>query len=358
MIKFFDDENRFIELFDPNTGFYIRSDVLDENGKETGKDPFMRKFPVLLDIGIMGACGNGLSGQCTVDCYQTGHDVKKSHISLENYKKIIDQSKGLTLEIALGGRGDPNLHPDFEEILKYTRDNGIVPNYTTSGLGLTDEHVEITKKYVGAVAVSAYFKDHTIKAVRKFIDAGIKTNIHFVLSNESIDTAIDIFENPEKHEWLNGIEAFVCLTFKPTGNGSGKNDKVLKYGDPKVEKFFNIVDNKKLPFKIGFDSCTNSHIATYMKKYNSSSVHACDSSLFSAYISPEMIMTPCSFDQAFLYGMNLNNISVKDAWNSLPFEKFRDLHKKGCKSACSSCSKHNDVCNPCPLTPEITVCPK
>ena len=53
MLKYIDKTNKFMEAFNPETGFYIRSGVIDENGKETEKDPFMRDFPNLLDIGIM-----------------------------------------------------------------------------------------------------------------------------------------------------------------------------------------------------------------------------------------------------------------------------------------------------------------
>lgn len=30
-----------------------------ENGKDTGRDPFLASFPELLDIGIMGRCEHG-----------------------------------------------------------------------------------------------------------------------------------------------------------------------------------------------------------------------------------------------------------------------------------------------------------
>ncbi len=41
-LTFVDKENKFVELFDNKTGFYMRTGVLDENGKDTGVDPFMR----------------------------------------------------------------------------------------------------------------------------------------------------------------------------------------------------------------------------------------------------------------------------------------------------------------------------
>ena len=35
MIRKVDKKNRFVSLFDPKTGFYVRSGVMDENGKDT-----------------------------------------------------------------------------------------------------------------------------------------------------------------------------------------------------------------------------------------------------------------------------------------------------------------------------------
>lgn len=52
MIRKIDKKNRFESVFDPSTGFYMRTGVI-KDGKDTGVDPFMTAFPELLDIGIM-----------------------------------------------------------------------------------------------------------------------------------------------------------------------------------------------------------------------------------------------------------------------------------------------------------------
>lgn len=58
-------------------------------------------------------------------------------MSISDYKSVIDQAAEMgTFQVALGG-GNPNQHPDFIEMLEYTRSKGIVPNYTTNGLGLS-----------------------------------------------------------------------------------------------------------------------------------------------------------------------------------------------------------------------------
>ena len=173
-----DVKNRFFDTFNPITSDQFRSDVLDDNGDSTNKDPFKRIFPSLLDIGIMGKCHN--AKLCPVDCYQSASN-KGKNMKLDLFKKIIDESKDYTYQVALGGAGSPNEHENFKEIIEYCIKNDIIPNYTTSGINLTDEMVEISKK-CGAVAVSWYGQPFTYDAIEKFIREGIRTNIHYVLS--------------------------------------------------------------------------------------------------------------------------------------------------------------------------------
>lgn len=66
MLKKIDRKNRFVSMFDPKTGFYARSGVIDENGKDTGVDPFMTSYPELIDVGVMGHCVHGASAAAFV----------------------------------------------------------------------------------------------------------------------------------------------------------------------------------------------------------------------------------------------------------------------------------------------------
>ena len=62
-----DKKYHFKSAFDTNSGAYVRTGVLDENGKDTGVDPFMASYPHLIDVGIMGHCIHGKTGLCA-DC--------------------------------------------------------------------------------------------------------------------------------------------------------------------------------------------------------------------------------------------------------------------------------------------------
>jgi hypothetical protein len=140
LIGCFDKLYKFKELFNCKTGFYLRTGILEKDIQtnryiDTGVDPFMRFMPSLIDIGIMGECVHGRKGLCMhsgVQCYQDGLNIKQENMSLENFREIIEQVSGKIFQCALGGRGDPNKHENFAEILRYCREKNIVPNSSSS----------------------------------------------------------------------------------------------------------------------------------------------------------------------------------------------------------------------------------
>ena len=342
----FDKKNRFISMFNPRTGFYMRTGIIDEQGNDTGVDPFMTSFPELLDIGIMQTCV--CAHKCNVDCYQKAIDRTGKNMSLENFTKILEQSKGKMFQCALGGAGDVDTHESFEDILKACRQYNIVPNFTTSGIAMTKEKAEICKKYCGAVAVSEHFADYTTNAVKRLIEAGVKTNIHYVLSNKTIDAAIERLENDS---FMDGINAVVFLLYKPVGLGVEEN--MLNANDPRVKRFFELVDTRPVHHKIGFDSCSCSGVVNFTNNIDKCSLDFCEGGRFSAYIDANMNMMPCSFaNQNSDWFINLNEHTIEEAWNSEIFNKFR----YSLTHSCTSCKDRLSCGGGCPLVNQITLC--
>ena len=347
MIRKIDEKNKFVSMFDPDTGFYMRSGII-ENGKDTGVDPFMTSFPELLDIGIMQTCV--CSHRCNVDCYQKAIERTGKNMSVEDFESIIKQSHGKLFQVALGGAGDVDTHENFEEIVKLCRQYNVVPNFTTSGIMMTKEKAEICKKYCGAVAVSEHFADYTDKALNLLLDAGVKTNIHYVLSNKSIDTAIERLKN---NSFKNGINAVVFLLYKPVG--LGREENMLRANDPRVKEFFKLIDNGNFHHKVGFDSCTAPGIVNYTKKVNLDSLDFCEGARYSAYIDANMNMMPCSFaNQDNSWFVSLREHTVQDAWDSEIFDRFR----YSLKNSCGGCKNRAFCAGGCPLVNQITLCDK
>jgi radical SAM protein with 4Fe4S-binding SPASM domain len=345
-----DHTYRFVTVFDPKTGFSVRSDVIDKQGNYTGKDPFMAEFPELLDIGIMGHCRHGLSGLCAsskVECYQSGDHIVEPNMPIEKFREIIEQCRGKTFQVALGGRGDPDQHEDFEEILKICSLNEVVPNLTSSGIGLDDYRIELIKKHCGAAAISWYRQDYTLKAIQRLIDAGVKTNIHYVISNATIDEAIMRMENDL---WPKGINRIIFLLHKPVGLGSQMN--VLNAHDPKVQKFFNLFNIKEHIDKAGFDSCCVPGLLSNTTNIDIQTIEPCEAGRFSAYITPDSRLYPCSFEKDDALCIDLSEYTIEEAWNSEKLKQFRNRYL----NKCMQCKIVDHCYGGCPILRQINTC--
>lgn len=344
-----DKKYNFKTAFDTNTGVYVRTGILDKEGQDSGVDPFMASFPHLIDVGVMGHCIHGKEGLCIkagIGCYQSGLLVEQPNMTVDDFRWIAQQCKGRCNQLALGGRGDPDQHEHFEELLKISRINNLVPNFTTSGYGMTPEIAALCKKYCGAVAVSWYRGEYTLRAIRMLLDAGVKTNIHYVLGKNSIDEAL---KRLMQNDFPKGINAVIFLLHKPTGQGTKAN--MLAFNDPRVASFFAQVD-KSHPFKVGMDSCNVPGAIHFCKSVLPESLDTCEGGRYSCYIGADMIMVPCSFDQEKRYGVSLRGMNIVDAWNGDAFDRFRSKMRK----ACPSCEKKPLCMGGCPLMPEIVFC--
>ena len=346
-----DEKFSFYSVFDTETGAYIRTGVLDENGKDSGCDPFMASFPHLIDVGVMGHCDHGKSGLCVkagIGCYQSGLFVEQPNMNIENFRWIAEQCKGRCNQFALGGRGDPDQHEQFEQLLVVSRENNIVPNFTTSGYGMTQKIAFLCKQYCGAVAVSWYRSEYTKRVIDMLLAEGVKTNIHYVLGKNSIDEAIDRLK---RDDFPIGINAVIFLLHKPAGQGT--QDNVLSVDDTRVHEFFSLIEQRH-PYKVGMDSCNVPGAIKYCQHLVREALDTCEGGRFSCYIGPDMIMTPCSFDQKTQYGVSLKGKNIETVWNSPSFERFRDIMRK----ACPECSEREYCLGGCPLMPEIVFCDK
>jgi len=312
-------------FFDTSTGFEIMRGV---NGKP---DPFKLELPSLIDIGIMGHCDN----KCAF-CYQ-GHD-EQPNMKIEDYKTIIDQVKHHTNQVALGGRGDPNLHENFKEIVEYARNNNVVPNYTTSGFRLTDEQIEISKM-CGAVAVSDYKMIETYSSIKRLMDSGIKTNIHLIFSNGNFNDCIKILHGSDpwdpkfKHHNsvvdIDRLNAVIFLLFKPAG--AGVNTSGMRPSLYQLDVFSNLIFESKANFKVAIDSCLVNHVLQRVEpnKLQSLSIDTCEGARMSGYITPDMKMKPCSFAEKSWEISITNKQDISYIWNqSTKFKSFRSKLEK------------------------------
>lgn len=172
------------------------------------------EYPELYDVGINSLCKGGCR-YCYIAATKNGH----------NYQDICDKANQyfgtMTMnqrphQIAIGGSGEPTLHPEFPDFLATINSLGIMPNYTTNGMHLTDEILQSTKDYVGGVAVTCH------KHLTKFWKAAIdklapitRLNLHIIpMSVGDVDDFVNIFET-----YKDRVEYFVLLPYQAIGFG-------------------------------------------------------------------------------------------------------------------------------------------
>ena len=339
IVRHFRDQ-KYSTFFDQKTGAFAR---VEDYGYE---EPFWSWHgPELLDVSITNWCDR----ECPV-CYRRSNTNGKNML-VSDYEIIMQQANRMhVFQVALGG-GNPNQHPDFCEIIKLTREKyNIVPSYTTNGRGLTERILRESKKYCGAVAVSAYPPyEETKEAVELLYQYGIRTNIHFVIDRDSVETAIVWLENPPSY--FDMLNAIIFLNYKPVGRGNDYS-LLLKHSK-KLNKFFTLSTSHKHKFKIGFDSCMASGLATFTN-VSSLFFDGCEAGRFSMFISEDMRMYPCSFMAIDYEGIKITENNILEEWrNSQLFKQIRD---RIINNSCNTC-KHANIClGGCPIFEEIGLC--
>lgn len=387
MYKVFENENKKIvksdnynSIFDKNTGFFARwGRTIDEDVEYCGW------LPEILDLEIS-------QGKCSMNCkhcYKSnGEDDNTHHMSFETFKNIFHKVANTREEITFKDSGDTyvqpfnfryecgqeilnkkqyvelikqeyrnpsniksfiirnnsplqqiafgitdvNANPDFFKMMRYARNFGIIPNYTTNGMFVTEEIAKETAEVCGAVAVSVYSnKNIAYDAIKKFTDAGMtQVNVHYMLSEETCDRLYEVFNDIKNDDRLKRLNAIVLLGYKPKGSGVGE------YNILSNDKFKQLVnyalDNE---IRIGFDSCTCHKFLNAVKdrdnyKELEQASDPCESSCFSSYINCFGEFYSCSFCEGEgMWKEGINVLECKDfsseAWNHPKTQQFREM---------------------------------
>ena len=323
-------------LFNQKSGFLVR---LEDEGHE---EPFWSEDgPELLDLSITNYCE-----RCCDFCYRRANP-SGLHMLLNDVENVVKQAKDAgVLQIALGG-GNPNQHPHFVDVLRIVRDNGIVPSYTSNGEGLTDDILEATKKYCGAMALSLYYPyERYDQIVERISGMGIKLNLHVILKSDTIELLTEWFKEPPT--LFSHINAVIVLNYKPI---NGSRDLMVK-DVGRLNAFYESASACK-SVKIGFDSCCISGIVKWMN-VPEVLIESCEAARFSCFISEDMKMYPCSFMVSQGWFGDLRKESLFDIWrNNEYFKKFREV---GVPERCTGC-RYAEVCKGgCRAFEEINFC--
>lgn len=300
--------------FDKQTGLFVRW------GETLHDDPLWSPFgPEIADIEIStGDCSAGKNGRGCDWCYKSNSAQKGQHMSLGAFEKVLAAMPDTLTQVALGIT-DADANPDFIAILEYCRSQGVIPNYTTSGYGITDEIATKTAELCGAVAVSVYPHNWDLawNTVKRFIGLDMKqVNVHLLYHANNKGFVRSVLNAASLVEGLNAV---VLLGLKPAGRGTS-------YKPMGQDDFSELVDfARSVGVRIGFDSCS----APKFERWATDNGHQelltysepCESSLFSVYVDVNGNVWPCSFGEQH---QSLEPVSLDGFWQSEQFVKFRE----------------------------------
>src|ERR1700756_5191358 len=111
--------------------------LLDKIGREFSGYNILESGKRLFDRKPL-QCSLYVTDRCNLDCaYCTEYDNSRPHPSLDDLKKWIRKIRELgTMRIALVG-GEPLVHPNIVELVRYCRELGFATSLTTNGFLLT-----------------------------------------------------------------------------------------------------------------------------------------------------------------------------------------------------------------------------
>jgi hypothetical protein len=170
------------------------------------------KYPEFMDVAINDLC-YGACPYCYVEATHKGKNYSNVLGKIDHYFGSMTENQR-PFQVAIGGAGEPTLHPEFPQILERFAYYGILPNYTTNGMHLNQEILDATVKYSGGVALTCHphLDKHWQRAIPVLQDI-TRLNLHIIIGDkQSVMRFCHIYER-----WQSVIDYFVLLPYQPVG---------------------------------------------------------------------------------------------------------------------------------------------
>ena len=291
---------------------------------DNAKNLIVEEFPLHLDIAITNACNLACTFCARTVRVEEGTWRKTQHMSLELFKKIIDDAVELgTYSINLNLLNEPLIHPDLPEMIHYAKDKGIIDvHFHTHGGLLTPDKVEsLLESGLDRLLLS--------------LDTPYKEKYNKIRVFSDFDLVMDNLKQFKKTRDDKGLLSptirVSCIQFPETTVEEIHDAKTLFLQFADSIGFQQYVDPRK---EVGKD-------IEYTTGYKSNFV--CHQPFTRLSIIEDGRVSPCciDYDQELIIG-DVNKQSLKSIWESKKLNDIRETLKQGeCYkiSACATCEK-------------------
>lgn len=268
-------------------------------------------FPLFLDIEVTSVCNL----KCPF-CATTfkADEIKKGFISSGVVKKMIDEGSLNNLYgVKFNIRGEPLLHPEIHDFVKYAKEKGLVDVYFNTNAMLLTEGVIRRLIDAGLDRLSISVEGHTKEIYEKYRIGGdfetILTNIENV---RSLKKKLKV-----RHPKI----------------------RVQSVMLPGLENVFD--DYKRFWSKRADDVAYLDYKEMKEKKKSVRYFWSCPQIWQRMAIQWDGTILPCNHDDDGLIALgNIADISIREAWHSQRLKDIREAHKKGRSHqirACDGC---------------------
>ncbi len=252
-------------------------------------------------------------------CYQSDKTFSNkskgfmNNMSLDLYKKVIDQVQGNIEAITLASRGEPTLNRDFSKMLEYTNKKFLAFKINTNASMLNENLIHsILSTDIQSIVFS-------VDAAEKETYEKIRVNGKF----EKIMKNLELFSQIRKKHYSKSKHIV-----KMSGVKISTDQSINKM----EEKFKDIAD------VIAFVNYTPWE-SSYDNEVNNLD-HACEELWTRMFVWADGKVNPCDYDyKSLLSKWNVKNTPINKIWNSDEYNLLRDLHLEKKRSSLEPCKR-------------------
>ncbi len=282
-----------------------------EKWKEWPEHFQIGEFPLFLDVEVTSSCN--LRCPFCATTYR-GDRIKRGFIKLDLVRKIVDEGadKGL-YGVKFNIRGEPLLHPEIDECVRYAKKKGLIDVYFNTNAMLLDK--EMAEKLIdaGLDRLSISFEGYTREVYERY------------RVGAAYDTVLENIARLQDRKKKKGV--------------AHPRIRIQTVMLPELEPHFEAYKRfwKERADEVGFLD----YKEMKEKKKGYAYPWACSQIWQRMGIWWDGTILPCNHDDDGLLSLgNADHISVKDAWQSKKLNALRELHRKGMahkEPACDGC---------------------
>jgi len=265
------------------------------------KEKRVGKFPPCLQIEPTSVC----NFRCIM-CYQSDKSFSNkskgfmSNMSLDLYKKVIDEVEGKVEAITLATRGEPTLNKDFKKMLNYSNKKFLALKINTNA-SMLDENM------IHAILST------DIQSIIFSVDAADKETYEKIRVNGKFDKImknLKLFAQIRKDHYSKSKHIVKMSGVKISKNQSMKSMERQFKELADVIAFVNYS-----PWESAYDNEPND-----LK-------HACKELWTRMFVWADGKVNPCDYDyKSVLSKWNAKDTSISDIWNSREYNDLRQKH--------------------------------